>query len=400
MTGRVELSSSFRRLLASTVASNLGDGVRLVALPLLAATITTDPFPVAAVTAATMSPWLLGPVLGTVVDRGDRRRLMVLGQLVRAAAVAVLALGAAQGIVPLWGLYVVAFVVGLGEVLVDSAAQSLIPALVEGEDLDRANGQLVMAETVTGDVVGGPLGGLLFAVGAAVPFLFDAGTFVFSAILLAGVAVPPRVASSRRPRFQEDVEVGLYTLWGDALLRPLALVVGLVNVIVNAVAAILVLFALQDLGLDERGFGLLLGVGAVGGILGAFSADRIRQRLGRGPALVGAGVGVAAGLALLAAAPNALVAGPGIALLYFGGATFNVVGRALRQAVLPPELVGRVVATFRLVGMAGVPIGALAGGALAEVVGVRNTVGVAAAAFTAVLVLLVRAARNIPLAHR
>ena len=146
---RARLPTGFQRVLAAAVSSNLGDGIRLTALPLLAATITRDPLAIGAVTGVTMAPWLLGPIGGAVVDRGDRIRIMQIGQVARGAAVAALGVAAIMGTVELWMIYAVALVIGIGEVLVDSALQASIPALVAPPQLEQANGRMVAGMTIS-----------------------------------------------------------------------------------------------------------------------------------------------------------------------------------------------------------------------------------------------------------
>lgn len=427
---RARLPTGFQRVLAAAVSSNLGDGIRLTALPLLAATITRDPLAIGAVTGVTMAPWLLGPIGGAVVDRGDRIRIMQIGQVARGAAVAALGVAAIMGTVELWMIYAVALVIGIGEVLVDSALQASIPALVAPPQLEQANGRMVAGMTISGEVIGGPVGGVLFAIGAGIPFFLDAGTFVLAALLLVGVQLRPRarladheavgvgagvgagaagrgVGSSfaaqhalARSRFWTDVREGMVALWDHRLLRPLAGVVGLVNVATSAVGALLVLLALDELGLSEAGFGYLLGVGAVGGLLGSLAADELRILFGRPSVLVLAGGVAAAGEWLVATSPTWQVAALGLALVTFAGGTFNVVGRSLRQAVVPDELLGRVIATFRVVGVGGIALGAFLGGTIGRLTSVRTTMVLAAALLTVAAFLLAVVVQRIPSEHR
>lgn len=427
--GRTRLPSGFQRLLAAAISSNLGDGIRLTALPLLAATVTRDPLAIGAVTGITMAPWLLGPIGGAIVDRGDRIRIMQLGQVARGGAVAALGVAAGMGDVTLWMVYAVALLIGIGEVLVDSALQASIPALVEPAQLEQANGRMVAGMTISGEVVGGPVGGLLFTAGAGLPFLVDASTFLLAAVLLVGVQLRPRERQTAREpvavpvgagsggtgvvdggaedpvvppptRFWADVREGMAALWDHDLLRPLAGVVGLVNVGTSAVGALLVLLALDELGLSEAGFGFLLGIGAVGGLLGSLAADEMRILFGRPAVLLTAGVFVATGEWLVAFSQTWQVAALGIALVAFAGGTFNVVGRSLRQAVVPDELLGRVIATFRVVGVGGIPVGAFLGGTVASLTSVRTAMALAAGLLTIAAVLLGRVVQRIPAEHR
>lgn len=416
------LPAAFHRLLTAAVASNLGDGIRLTALPLLAATLTRDPLAIGAVTTVTMLPWLLGPVGGALVDRGDRVRLMQIGQVARGVAVVLLGLAVLTMSVELWMLYAVGFAIGLGEVVVDSALQAAVPGIVGSDQLEQANGRMIAGMTVSGEVVGGPLGGVLFQLSAGLPFLVDGVTFAVAAVVLIGIqsAAPTRsrvavgdgapttgtgvsdgVSSTEAPppAFWDDVREGLRALWDHDLLRPLAGVAGLVNVGTSAMAALLVLLALEELGLSEAGFGFLLGAGALGGLAGSLAADGLRARHGRPRALLGASTSVAAGMWVVALAPNGPVAALGLALITFAGGIFNVVGRSLRQAVLPEELLGRVIASFRVIGVGGMAVGAMLGGLLARLTSVQVTLVLAAVLLTVTGALMTGVIRRIPAEH-
>jgi MFS family permease len=175
----------FHALWLATASSNLGDGVALVAAPLLAATLTADPAAIAGLTFAQRVPWLLFPLLGGVLaDRLDRRRLMVGVACARAALVGALAAALLTGHASLPLLYAVFFLLSSGETLFDTAATTILPALVPREELPRANARLSAALTVTNQFVGPPLGGALFAIAVALPFLAGAGGLAAAALLL------------------------------------------------------------------------------------------------------------------------------------------------------------------------------------------------------------------------
>lgn len=143
------LGSDFDRFLAASAVSNLGDGIRVGALPLLALSFTSDARLISFVVAASMLPWLvLGPIGGALVDRVDRRRLIVVSQLARAAFVGILLIGIATGAANIWCLIVVAFGLGAGEILVDTSSQAAVPMLVSDDLLDRANARLITAITL------------------------------------------------------------------------------------------------------------------------------------------------------------------------------------------------------------------------------------------------------------
>ena len=374
------LSADYWRLWGGSALSNLGDGVRITALPLLAAGLSRDPLAIGAVTAASFLPWILFSVpAGVVADRSDRRLLIVGGQIGRGLAVAGFAALVATGNQSLTAIYLIAIAIGLGEVLVDSAAQAAIPMLAPTGQLERANSRLIAVELLTNDVVGAPLGAWLFTIAAFAPFATDAVTFLGGALLVMGIRRPlqtPRTAGATSIR--SDIAEGFRFLWRHPLLRGLVITVSLDNLAFTAATSLLVLLALDQLGLTEAGFGILVGIGALGGIAGSLAAQRLVDRFGRRAMLVVPTLASALALAVTGTASEPVTAGAGIFLVSGAVAIFNVVGRSLRQAVTPDRLLGRVVATFRLFGYAAIPLGSLGGGIFARYAGVPTTYVVAA----------------------
>jgi MFS family permease len=373
---RSSLGPRFWRFWSASAVSQLGDGIRITALPLLAAVITREPLPVAAVSAAVWLPWLLfGLVGGTVVDRVDRKRLMEVGQLARLFVMAGLAAAVFAHLESIWLLIVVAFLVGVGEVFVDTALQAVVPALVEEPQLDHANGRLIAAELLANELVGPPIGGFLFTIAHAVPFVSDAASFGASGLLLATVGGDFKVShGDREPTSAwRDVKEGASWLFHHPVLRPIAFAIAATNFGVMAFGGVLVLFAHEDLHVGAVGFGLIISAAALGGLLGSLVAARIAAHIGRGRAVV-------LGLALIGlfSAAVGLTSDPFLAgglefFVGFSGALVNVPGLTLRQMLTPNRLLGRVVSTFRMVGYGFIPIGALAGGWIASAWGLRAT---------------------------
>jgi MFS family permease len=387
------LSQDYWRFWLAASVSNLGDGLRLVALPLLALRITTDPLLIAGVTALNFAPWVLvGPISGAIVDRVNRKRLLIGVQLVRSVVVAAFAVSVAMDAVSIASLYAVAVVIAVGETLADSAAQAAVPYLAEPHQLERANGRMVSAEIVTNEVAGGPLGGLLFAAVAFLPFAADAVSYLAAVLLVALVRTDlgPGSAPADLPvtRLHHDVVEGLRFVFTHPLLQPLTIATALVNVGGGAVNAILVLYAVETIGLSEVGFGLMLGLGAIGGLGGALVASRVVALAGRHVTIVGTAVVIA-----LASLWLAVTNGPAmLATTWFvisaATATSNVVTRSLRQAATPDRLLGRMVTSIRLVGLGAIPIGAVAGGLLARQFGIRTPFVFGAAAIAAAAIVL------------
>ncbi|MFV0523531.1 MAG: MFS transporter [Acidimicrobiales bacterium] len=384
--------SDFWRLWGAATASNLGDGIRLTALPLAAVAVTSDPLAVSAVTAASFGPWLfLALVGGTIADHVDRRRLIIVGQAVRTAAVAGFAVAVATGSAGLAAIYAIAVIIGVGEVVVDTAVQAAIPR-VAGNYLDRANSRLTAAQFITNDAAGGPLGSVLYSVAPALPFAVDAVSFAIGIPLMATVSVPlQEPASGSRPTLGglwADIVEGGRFLAGDRLLAGLTAAVAVSNLADAASRSLMVILVTGQLGGSELAFGLVIATAAVGGSGGAAVGPRLVAAVGRRTVLVGAFVVLGAGTAVMARADRVELVAVGSTLAMFAVGAFTVANHSVRQHLTPDRLLGRVTATTRLFALGAVPLGALGGGVLARQVGVRTTM-LASAAVSAAIALLV-----------
>ncbi len=386
LTAKVKdpLGPNYRKLWIAATISNLGDGVRLTALPLMAATLTRDPARIAGIEFASTLPWFLFALLsGALVDRVDRRVAMGASNILRAALVGALAVAVVAGGETLVLLYVIAFLLGSAETIFDNASQAILPALVRKDQLERANGRMYAAEFITNQFAGPPLGALLFVTAAATPFFLDSASFLIAALLIlsfSGSFRTPRDEDSPRPTLRADIAEGLRWLWNHRLLRALAIMLGIWNGLSMATAAIFVLFALELLGVSEIGFGILASSFVVGSVLGSMVASRLSKRLGPGTTLflqvlLGAGASLVIGLT-----SNPILVGAMFAVEGFTAVTWNVITVSLRQSIIPDRLLGRVNSVYRLLGWGMMPIGAALGGFLGAVFGLRSPFFVQAAA--------------------
>ncbi|HEX4721757.1 MAG TPA: MFS transporter [Pseudonocardiaceae bacterium] len=385
------LGGAFGRLLTSVGVSGVGDGIRQTALPLLAAVLTGNPLGVAAVAVAQALPWLLVSLLaGALVDRWDRRTVMLATNAIRAVLAVVLAALVAAGLVSIPVLCVVAFCLTTAETFADPAAQALLPALVDVTDLELANSRLSVVSSVTVQFAGPPLGGLLFALRRAIPFLADAVSFAAPVLLLR--ALPPLKAVAETPAatsLRAEIVVGLRFLFLRPLLRALVGAIALNNLLMEAVFGIFVLYALQVLHLGPTGYGLLFTAYAAGGVLGGLCAVRVRELLGAGPAVIGSMLLLGLPFLLIALVPNGYLAGVAMVVMGTGEGVWNVLTMALRQAVIPDPLRGRVLSAFRTFGWGAASVGAAVGGVLAHWFGLRFPVLLAGVALPAAALLLI-----------
>jgi MFS family permease len=367
------LGPAFRRFWAGSAVSQVGDGIRITALPLLAASITQDPVAVSLVGAAVWVPWLLfGAVGGAVVDRLDRRAVMRNVQLLRLAVMAGLAAAVVGGVVTIPLLAGVALAVGTGEVLVDSALYSVIPGIVSDERLETANGRLGAAELVGNDLIGPPIGAALFAVTHWLPFVADAVSFGASGSVLGRIRGDFKASSegSEVASIWADTLEGLRWLSRHRVLRVLAVGIGAIN-LGAGFWAILVLFALEELGVSGFGFGLLISATAIGGLIGSFLGARVSRLMGRSR-----GILWSLAIAGVCSAGIGLTSQPWVAaaLILMEGLTVgvvNVIGRSLRQVLTPDRLLGRVTSGSRMVGYGMGAVGAVIAGLLADALGLR-----------------------------
>jgi MFS family permease len=396
------LGRDYWRLWWANTISSTGDGAFVAALPLLAVTITRDPRLVAVVTAATFLPWLLLSLpAGAVVDRYDRAALMWRAQAVQAAVVAVVGILIVAHRADIEVLAVGGLLLGSAEVIFSNAAQSILPALVPPDLLPKANGSQQVSLTVGESFLGPPVGSLLFAAAAALPFGLDAVSFAGSAALLAGL---PRTNGTRedtkRPTIRAQIAEGLRWLAGHRLLRLVAVLLGIYNFANQMGQAILVLLATQVLHVSTRGYGLLLAASAVGSVVGGLVNPVLTRKLGLLPSLILPAVATGAAFVGLGLAPDPAVAAALLAVQGFSVTMWNVVTVSLRQRIVPGHLLGRVNSVYRMLGWGLMPVGALTGGFVAHAAGLRAPYVVAGLlcllSVLAALPLLLAAGRSAP----
>jgi MFS family permease len=372
--------NGFSRLWAASGVSNLGDGVYGTALPLLAATLTRDPLLVSLVSFAEWLPWLLfGLLSGALLDRWDRRRVMWVVDAGRFAVVGGLAVAVLLDQASIALLAAVGFLLGTGQTLVDTGAQSILPALVsrDAQRLEWANGRLVGTQVVTQELAGPPAGGFLFSAATWVPFAVDAVSFAAGSALVASIRGhfgpdPGELGpGGRRATLRSEIAEGLRWLAAHRVLRATAAMVAVVNLLAMGGSAVMVLFAQELLGLDAVGFGLLLSGSAVGGVLGSLVAGRSVRVVGTARIIVGTMVLSALAFLVFGLSSEPWLAGAMFGLVGFLTVVFNVVMGSLRQALTPDRLLGRVISAFRLFSYGAVPLGSLLGGVLARSFGLR-----------------------------
>jgi len=402
----------FVRLWTAETISHFGTQISLLALPLVAVTLlNASALEVAALGTIEFLPFILFSLpAGAWVDRLRRRPILIAGDVGRAAALATIPAAYALGVLAIWQLYAVGFVVGTLTVLFDVAYQSYLPSLVDRDQLVDGNGKLETSRTIA--LTAGPAlgGGLIGIVTAPLAILADAASFVLSAVFVSAIRrhepTPDRHADEHgraRGRLRQEVADGLRFVLGNPYLRGIAASTGTANFFSNIAYATFIVYAVRDLRLTPLEIGVTFGLGNVGSIIGALTAERITRPFGVGPTIVGATLLGGPGLLLIALAPREfavpfLVAGA--FLQGFGVVVYNINQLSFRQAITPTSMQGRMNATMRFIVWGTIPLGTILGGVVATLVGLQAAILVGAVgAFLAVIPLVltpVRTLRDMP----
>lgn len=359
----------FTLLWTSQFASTIGTRVTSVAYPLLVLALTGSPTYAGIVAFAQSLPFLLLFLPGGAwVDRWPRRPLMIGCEWGRAVALGSVAVVALTGTVTVPHLAAVAFVEGCLFVLFDLAEGAALPHLVAAEQLPSAvayqQGRLQAA-----DLVGQPLGGLLFSIAPGLPFAVDAGSYLLGGGAIA--AIRGRLQGERAPtttRLRAQIAEGLRFVWRDRFLRETVALIGAVNLAFNAMTLVLIVRA-RDLGASPAEVGLMLGMYGAGGLAGALLSARLHAAI-PGRALMIGVTWLWAGLcACFVLAPSALWIGAVAAAVSFVGPAYNVVVAAATYRITPEHMLGRVRSTAKLVAWGTIPLAGLLGGILADHLG-------------------------------
>ena len=367
------MNPAFNRMWASSIISNLADGVMLAAVPLLAISLTDSPVLISLIGAMVMLPWLLFAIpIGAIVDRVDRRYIFAGANASRSVVVGVLALLIALDHVTIFWLLAAAFIIGVCEVAADTTAQSLIPQILEEKDFEKGNSRLQISETVIQGFIGAPISGFIYAAAIYLPFFINSLGFAISALL--ALTIPVKYLQDIRQegeekterRFVADMKFGIAYLFNQKVLRRLIVTTATIGLCYAMGSATMVLFIIKELGLQERFFGVILAIEGVGAILGALVASRTSSKFGRSKVMTFAIIASSAVLLIQGFSPNIYIF---VALATFGGfviSQWNILLMATYQTVIPKELYGRIHGTRRTLVWGAMPLGSLLGGVLAN----------------------------------
>lgn len=389
---RTKLGRAFGELWTAAAFSNLADGIGRTAVPLIATTLTDDPFLISVLGALAFLPWLIfGLPAGMIVDRFDRRIVMAVANTVRGAAALALAVFTVTGTLSIWALFAGTLVFGLGETLFDNATNAVIPGVVTRQQLDRANGWMQAAQVTIDSFIATPIGGVLFGVALALP-LWIGGAAYLVPIVLALMLPAAAARSLRAPAERErvtvpdpdapDLEVSVIAepvatpiaqnsvsareavrfLWSHHYLRAMVLFTSVVGCCLSFAQAATILFFLDVHHVAPPAIGFVTAGIGIGALVGSIIASRFVARFGRGPVMVAANVIVAVSSVLTGLAPNLYGAIAAYALMAFAVSIWNVPWGALRQQIVPPHMFGRVLGIVRMLTWGLFPIATLLGG--------------------------------------
>ena len=367
------MGPAFNRMWASSVISNLSDGILIAAAPLLAISLTDSTVLISAIGAMVMLPWLLFAIpIGVIVDRVDRRFILAGANATRSAVVGLLALLIATDNDSIYWLLFASFVIGVCEVAADTTAQSLIPQILEEKNFEKGNSRLQISETVIQGFVGAPLSGFIYAIAISLPFFINSLGLAVAALLALSIPIKylqdvrTDDAAKEKTKFVADMKFGIRYLFNEKVLRRLVVTTASIGVCYSMGTATMVLFIIEELKLPQHLFGVILTIQGIGAIAGAFVAPRLSKKFGRSRVMTFGITSSSLVLLLQGFSPNIYIF---VALATFGGfaiSQWNILLMATYQTVIPNELYGRIHGTRRTLVWGMMPIGSLLGGVLAH----------------------------------
>lgn len=377
---RLPLGRDFAKLWTAAAFSNLADGVGRVAVPLIATTLTRDPLAISAITALAFLPWLVfGLPAGMIVDRFDRRWIMAIANTIRGLAAVGLAILTATGSITVWWLFAGVLIFGLGETLFDNATNAIVPTVVPRRGLDRANGFLQAAQITIDNFVSAPIGGVLFAVSLALPLWVGASGYLVPIALalllplsaarpLRGGGEPEAAGAGAATDAPASVSAreALAYLRGHRFLRRMVLFTCVVGSAFSFAQAPIFLYFLDELSVDPAAIGFVTAGIGLGALLGSLIASRLVARFGRGRVMLSANVVAALGLFGVWLGPEVITGTIAYGVMACAVSIWNVPWGALRQAIIPGQLFGRVLGIIRSLTWGIFPFATLLGGWVAR----------------------------------
>ncbi len=369
-----KLGPAFNRLFSASVISNLSDGLLAVAAPLLAITLTKDPVLISMLSAFVMLPWLLFAIpIGLIVDRMDKRLLVTFTNSVRFVIAGLVALAISTDFITIYWLLLATFIIGTCEVAADTAAQSLIPVILEKKNFEKANSRLNIAETVIQNFIGAPLSGFLYASAIVLPFILNSLGFLIAAIFVFMIPAhlishgsSTTVKNEEKKSFVSEIKFGLAYLWNDRPLRRLVATTTSLGFFYSLSTSTLILFITETLGLEAKYFGVLLAAAGSGAVFGGIVTPALSKKFGRGRVLAVAIFLSSITVLFQGISPNFWIYGAIGFISSFTITNWNILLMSCYQVLIPAELYGRIHGARRTFVWGVMPVGAFLGGVIAH----------------------------------
>lgn len=360
------LGRDFELFFGGQLLSNLGSSVSLLLIPLIVYKLTGSALNLGISSAAEFVPYLLfGLLIGAYVDRLNRRRVMIAADLLRTLVIGTIPLLYTLGALHVWWIYLAGFLSSVLSIFFSNAQSTAIPALVGRADLVRANGRITASFSVM--EIAGPLiaGAMVGVVNPAVALTLDSASFLVSALTLAFIRTSFDAPGEHRARkVRQDVVEGLRYVLGHPVLRNISVMMALVNLFATSIVySQTVLLAKQHLGAGDSEVGILFAAGGAGVVVTGLLAGRMRKHLSFGQAALGGLMASGGAMILLAAVSNLWFGIVAWAAVTGCGTMLDINTMSLRQAISPPEMLGRVMSVAQVLAWSAIPLGALAGGA-------------------------------------
>lgn len=369
------------------IISTSGSQVSQLAFPLLVLALTHSPAQAGIASALRIIPYLvLSLPAGALVDRWNRKRVMIVCDLGRCLSMASIPIAVVLGHLSMLQLYLVSLIEGTLFVFFDLAEVASLPQVIEKEQIATATAQNIATYNIS-TLLGSPLGGLLYSIGRLFPFLFDAISYLSSvlSLLFIRASFQQERAATKRPLWTE-VKAGLRWLWEHPLFRFLALVLCGIN-LVTAGGTLIIIVLGQHLHASSVDIGLIFSVAGIAGILGSMAAPLLRRHISFFAIIVCTLWPQALLVSLLILAPNLIVLAVILAMIFFLDPIFDIAQRSQRLAMIPDELQGRVNSVYRLIAFSGPPVGLALTGLLLQTMGTTPTVLLNAAGFSLIALI-------------
>ena len=369
-----KLGPAFNRLFSASVISNLSDGLLAVAAPLLAISLTKDPILISMLSAFVMLPWLLFAIpIGLIVDRSNKRLLITFTNSIRFITAGLVALAISTDAITIYWLLLATFLIGTCEVATDTAAQSLIPVILEKKNFEKANSRMNIAETVIQNFIGAPLSGFLYATAIVLPFILNSLGFLIAAFFV--FMIPAHLISNgstaetpvtEKKSFISEIKFGLNYLWNDRPLRRLVATTTSLGLFYSLSTSTLILFITEILEVQAKYFGVLMAGAGSGGVLGGILTPILSKKFGRGAVLAVAIFISSITVVFQGISPNVWVFGIIGFISAFAITNWNILLMSCYQVLIPADLYGRIHGARRTFVWGVMPIGALLGGVIAQ----------------------------------